>query len=139
MVLLAVTILPPTANCRKVCSKSDIDSRRPADQGIGITIDPRKLVECDELDLSILRSDDAGNKLKAEGAMELAKYLKVNLRLTRLKLTGNIIGDEGIGYVAEALRYNDVLESLWIGRNNISDTGISTLTQVVVVDERCQT
>jgi hypothetical protein len=118
--------LPVTAS-NNVCSKSDIDARREVDQGIGLEIDARSWVQCDELDLSILRSTDSGNKLSVEGASELSGYLKVSQRMTRLKLTGNFINDEGAAQIAEALAKNTVLESIWLGRNNISDVGFQAI------------
>lgn len=113
------------------CVKTDIDARREVDQGFGLAIDARKLVECDELDLSISSALDANNKLLVEGARELASYLAVNQRLKRLKVAGNFIGDEGAVLLADALRSNNVLESLWLGRNNISDVGVDAVANAL--------
>ena len=113
------------------CLKADVDARREVDQGFGLTIDARKWVQCDELDLSISSSLDANNKLLAEGARELAAYLAVSQRLKRLKVVGNFIGDEGAVLLADALRSNTVLESLWLGRNNISDVGLDAIADAL--------
>ena len=129
--LLLAAGLAPFGSAKTTCSKIDIDSRRSADQGIGITIDARKWVNCDEVDLSITSALDSDNKLLAAGAQELSRYIGVSQRLKRLKLTGNFIGDEGAAYIAAGLSSNSVLESLWLGQNNISDTGLSAIMEAL--------
>lgn len=120
---------PAPSIAKTVCTKADIEARRSTTgHQYGLSIDARKWVACDEVDLSILTSADAGNKLLAEGAEELGRYLGVSKRLRRLKLAGNFIGDEGAAHIANGLRSNSVLESLWLGRNNITATGLADIS-----------
>jgi len=71
------------------------------------------------LDLSGDRLNSSG--IRPEGAVEIAKALKVNAVLKSLDISRNEIKDEGATAIAEALKVNAVLTKLELHNNDLNE------------------
>jgi Ran GTPase-activating protein (RanGAP) involved in mRNA processing and transport len=69
-----------------------------------------------------------------EGAIVLADALRSNTSLTEVDLYNNRIGDRGVAAIGEALMVNASLIRLYLHKNNIGDEGVKSLAMALYVN-----
>ena len=95
----------------------------------------KEVAEYVRVSSSLTTLDLQGNKLSPQSGVALAEALKVNSSLTILSLYNNQIGEAGGAAVAEALRVNGSLTSLNVSGNNITGVSAHELATVVLGKE----
>lgn len=77
-----------------------------------------------------------GNQVADEGGREIAEMLKVNHTVRKLLLSSNLLGDNAIENMAEALAFNSGLEMLLLADNPFGDEGGRQLAAVLCSNNR---
>ena len=92
----------------------------------------KEVAEYVRVSCSLTTLDLQGNKLGPESGEAIAEALKVNGSLTILSLYNNQIGEAGAAAIAEALKVNSSLTSLNVSGNNITGVSAHELATVVL-------
>ena len=71
------------------------------------------------------------NPIGDDGAMALAKILKVNQSLTVLDITRCSITEVGVSHLADALCFNSSLDTIVLDQNSVKDQGAIALAQML--------